>query len=75
MGASTGFKCCAAGTKTDPKRLIVVRISRGTSEAAMLLMYLPLVIYSASMQMFLDGLQSPRVPESRKRELDSRDDR
>jgi hypothetical protein len=28
----------------------------------MLLMYLPLVIYSASMQMFLDGLQTPAPP-------------
>jgi hypothetical protein len=41
----------------------------------MLLMYLPLVIYSASMQMFLDGLQSPRVLESSKRRSDSRDGR
>jgi len=41
----------------------------------MLLMYLPLVIYSASMQMFLDGLQSPRAPESTKRESDARDGR
>jgi hypothetical protein len=34
----------------------------------MLLMYLPLVIYSASMQMFLDGLQSPGAVRVRERD-------
>jgi hypothetical protein len=41
----------------------------------MLLMYLPLVIYSASMQMFLDGMQKPRELKPIKRESDSRDGR
>jgi hypothetical protein len=34
----------------------------------MLLMYLPLVIYSATMQMFLDGLQGPNAVRVRQRD-------
>lgn len=39
----------------------------------MLLMYLPFVIYSASMQMFLDSLSSP--PHARKPNARAEDDR
>jgi hypothetical protein len=41
----------------------------------MLLMYLPLVIYSASMQMFLDGLQSPDATRVYERDSGSSDER
>jgi|HubBroStandDraft_4_1064222.scaffolds.fasta_scaffold162079_3 hypothetical protein len=41
----------------------------------MLLMYLPLVIYSASMQMFLDGLQGPGAVGARERNAGSSDER
>ena len=41
----------------------------------MLLMYLPLVIYSASMQMFLDGLRSAPRLDRGERDFESDDDR
>src|SRR5262249_1469755 len=51
------------GTKHDDKRFYPETTRGEPSEAAMLLMCLPFVIYSASMQMFLDsfGRAAPRV--------------
>jgi hypothetical protein len=52
---------------------VFLSTSRGTSEVDMLLMCLPFVIYSASMQMFLDSLSGPTAP--RKSEARAEDDR
>ena len=62
----------AKGTKHDDKRFYPETTRGEPSEAAMLLMCLPFVIYSASMQMFLDSFAhaAPRV-----RDVSVEDDR
>jgi hypothetical protein len=47
------------GTDSLAKRFHIERPRGEPSEAVMLLMCLPFVIYSASMQMFIDGLRTP----------------
>jgi hypothetical protein len=61
------------GTKGARKRFHSDSTRGDPSEADMLLMCLPFVIYSASMQMFLDSLSSPAV--LRERDVPADDDR